>query len=155
MSRRTARCRSGADRLGTGQPLLTNSQTAVLAPFHLGTLGLEPTRAMSVAAALQTFVLLAGADLLALALGARRRRRPPRRRGRRRLELPCGLALSPAGHGVRLGAGLSRRRRGAGARHPRAAALAVAAAFGMMASGQPQIALYASLAGGAAWSWIV
>jgi hypothetical protein len=142
-------------RLGTGQPLLANSQTAVLAPFHLVTLGLEPTRAMSVAAALQTFVLLAGADLLALALGA----------SATGALLAAVVAAGSSFHVVWLYhplgmafawvpaflAGVVGLARGT----PRAAALAVAAAFGMMASGQPQIALYASLAGGAAWSWIV
>ncbi len=142
-------------RLGTGQPLLANPQTAVLQPLHLVTLGLDPTRGMSVAAALQMVVLLVGADLLAMALGATA--------GGALLAAlvlawssfhvvwlyhPLGMAFAWMPLFLAGAVGLARAT-------PRAPALAIAGAFGMIASGQPQIALYATYAAALAWGWLL
>lgn len=142
-------------RLGTGQPLLANSQAAVFQPLHLVTLGLEPTRGMSVAAALQMVVLLAGADLLALTLGATA--------GGALLAAlvlagssfhvvwlyhPLGMAFAWLPLFLAGVLGLARAT-------PRAPALAIAGACGMIASGQPQIALYATYAGILGWGWLL
>ncbi len=58
--------------LGVGQPLLANGQSAVLSPFHLFTLPLPVTRAISVTAALALLLSLLGAHLLARELGCSR-----------------------------------------------------------------------------------
>lgn len=58
--------------LGVGQPLLANGQSAVLSPFHLFTLPLPVTRAISLTSALALLLSLLGAHLLARELGCSR-----------------------------------------------------------------------------------
>ena len=58
-------------RLGTGQPLLGNGQSAPFAPLHLAALPLEPLDAMAVAAGWQLFVGLVLSHCLMLLVGVR------------------------------------------------------------------------------------
>jgi hypothetical protein len=61
-----------AHGLGTGSPLLENTQASVFSPLHLLTLPLPAARALTVIAAMQIFLCLGFSQALAMSLGCGR-----------------------------------------------------------------------------------